>query len=163
MVNRLIAYLLLLALGSLLGSLSSVQEGLLAPWCELEAALSGVLMHAFGSGVERIGAELHDPETGQGILVLWACSGADATFILLAAILVYPASFRSRIKGILAGFIVVQGMNVLRIISLFYLNLSSREWFEFAHLYLWQGLLMVDLLVFMLLWLRWERVQGRTE
>jgi exosortase/archaeosortase family protein len=57
--------------------------------------------------------------------------------------------------------VAVQGMNVARIITLFHLNNWSEQLFNFAHLYLWQGLLMLDVLVFMLIWLRWEKTQCR--
>lgn len=156
---RLLFFVLLLGAGSALGSLDRVQQELLAPWCAGEAFVSEQLMHLFGSHVIRTGAELRDPVTREAIVVLWACSGADATFILLAAILVYPSCWKARIKGLTAGFLVIQGMNVLRIISLFYLNQWHEDAFEFAHLYLWQGLLMLDALLFMLFWLRWEKSQ----
>ena len=128
----------------------------LAPWCEYEAGAAQILMRLFGSEVLRSGAELRDPVTQKGILVLWACSGADATGILLAALWVYPSCLRAKFLGALVGFFLIQGFNVLRIISLYYLNLVSEAWFRFAHLYLWQGLLMIDVLVFMLVWLRWQ-------
>ena len=150
----------MLVIGAFLGSSQTIQEGILVPWCEVEAAISEYLMNFFGGGVVRAGAELLDSVTGEGIVVLWACSGADATFILLAAIFVYPCSWIARLKGCVAGFIAVQGMNILRIISLFYMNLWRADFFQFAHLYLWQGLLMLDVLVFMLMWLRWEHAQS---
>jgi exosortase H (IPTLxxWG-CTERM-specific) len=113
----------------------------------------------FRQRYHALGAELRDAVTQEAIIVLWACSGADATFILLSAILVYPSCWKAKMKGLMAGYLVVQGMNVLRIIWLFYLNQWSEAAFEFAHLYLWQGLLMLDALVFMLFWLRWEKSQ----
>ena len=39
------------------------------------------------------------------------------------------------------------------------------QWFEFAHLYLWQALIMLDVLVVWLLWIRWvgrQAAQTRT-
>ena len=44
--------------------------------------------------------------------------------------------------------------NVLRVLSLFYLNMWSKEAFDFAHLYLWQALIMLDVLIVWLLWMR---------
>lgn len=131
-------------------------EDVLVPWCEYETRAAFALMQFFGSDVIRSGAELRDPQTQKGIVVLWACSGADATGILLAAIWIYPSCHRARWLGMVLGFLLIQGINILRIISLFYLNLLSETWFQFAHLYLWQGLLMIDVLLFMLVWLRWQ-------
>jgi exosortase H (IPTLxxWG-CTERM-specific) len=158
---RFLVFFLLLGFGSALGSSEVVQKQLLAPLCVGEAFVSEKLMRLLGGNVIRIGAELHDTITQKAIVVLWACSGADATFIVLSAILVYPSCWRAKIKGLVAGLLVIQGMNVLRIISLFYLNQWRSDAFEFAHLYLWQGLLILDSLIFMLFWLRWEKTQCR--
>jgi exosortase/archaeosortase family protein len=48
----------------------------------------------------------------------------------------------------------VQALNVLRVISLFYLGQWSASAFEWAHLYVWQALIMLDVLVVWLVWIR---------
>ena len=52
------------------------------------------------------------------------------------------------------GIAAVQAANLLRVISLYYLNLWNKEAFDFAHLYLWQALIMLDVLIVWLLWMR---------
>ena len=161
MLYRLGVFLGLMGLGTLIGSLEAFKSAFLAPLCALQTALSHALMHLFGSPVIRLGNELRDPLTGKAIAVLWACSGADVSFILASAILVSPGHWRARWVGALVGLLLVQAMNVLRIMSLYFLNLYSETWFEFAHLYLWQGLLMLDAVVLLLLWMRWEQTWPR--
>ena len=157
MRHRILLLNLLLGLGTVLGGWGAVQNGLLGPWCELAAGLSARLMHLLGSNVVQSGAVLQDPQSHKAIMVSWGCSGADATFILISAILVYPASLRAKLLGLMTGFAAVQGLNLVRIITLYELNRYSEPLFNFAHAYLWQGLLMLDVLVFLLLWLRWQR------
>ena len=53
------------------------------------------------------------------------------------------------------GFLAIQSLNVVRIISLFYLHEWTSVWFDWFHLYLWQALIILDALVFWLIWLRW--------
>jgi hypothetical protein len=48
------------------------------------------------------------------------------------------------------------------IISLFYLGQWRMDVFEFAHLYLWQALIMLDVLVVWLIWIRAMPVQIAT-
>jgi hypothetical protein len=43
----------------------------------------------------------------------------------------------------------------VRIISLFYLLQWNKEWFEWAHLYIWQALIILDALIIFILWIRW--------
>jgi exosortase/archaeosortase family protein len=56
--------------------------------------------------------------------------------------------------GLVLGFVAVQGLNVVRVISLFYLGQWNDAAFRVFHEYLWQGLIMVDVLVVWLLWVR---------
>lgn len=158
---RLLFFVVLLGIGTTIGGWNALQHGLLEPWCQSAAAISEGVMRLFGGDVIRSGAVLRDPLSQKAIMVSWGCSGADATFILFSAILIYPSCWWAKLQGLFAGFVAVQGMNVARIITLFHLNNWSEQLFNFAHLYLWQGLLMLDVLVFMLIWLRWEKRQCR--
>ncbi len=79
----------------------------------------------------------------------------EAGIILIAAMLAYPAPWSATLVGILAGNLTVQALNLVRIISLFYLGQWSETAFEWAHLYIWQALTMLDVLVVFLIWLRW--------
>ena len=78
----------------------------------------------------------------------------EATIVLLAAILAFPATWKQKLVGLAAGILAVQGLNVVRVISLFYLGQWDRDWFEWAHLYVWQALIMLDVLIVWLIWVR---------
>ncbi len=50
----------------------------------------------------------------------------------------------------------------MRVISLFYLGQWNMKVFEWAHLYVWQALIMLDVLVVWLVWVRMlPQVPGR--
>src|SRR5204862_5116727 len=92
------------------------------------------------------------------------CNGVEATLVLLAAILAFPASWRRKALGLTAGVVAVQGLNVVRVISLFYIGQWNRDVFEWAHLYGWQALIMLDVLIVWLIWVRTlPRVGGSGE
>jgi len=61
----------------------------------------------------------------------------------------------AKLAGITLGFLAIQTLNLVRIISLYYLHQWNQVWFEWFHLYLWQALIVLDALVFWLIWLRW--------
>ena len=42
--------------------------------------------------------------------------------LLFCAILAFPAPWKNKLVGLLAGTVAVQGLNVIRVISLFYLG-----------------------------------------
>jgi exosortase/archaeosortase family protein len=54
----------------------------------------------------------------------------------------------------------VQGLNIVRVISLFYLGQWNFSVFEWAHLYVWQALIMLDVLI---VWLVWVRLLPRND
>jgi exosortase H (IPTLxxWG-CTERM-specific) len=74
--------------------------------------------------------------------------------VLIAAMLAFPAKWQHKLVGLAIGIAAVQAFNVVRIISLFYLGQWNMGWFRFAHEYLWQGLIMLDVLVIFMIWAR---------
>ena len=69
--------------------------------------------------------------------------------------LAFPSPWKHKLIGIVIGFFAIQTLNLVRIISLYYLQRWNHNWFEWFHLYLWQALIILDALVFWLVWLRW--------
>jgi exosortase H (IPTLxxWG-CTERM-specific) len=154
MTRFAIIFVVLLLLLFTLELTPPVQTYVVLPWTQVLTTLSAALMMPFDVNVLSYGKVLQNAVTGQGVSVEAGCNGVEACLILAAAILAYPASWRLRLWGLLLGFVAVQGVNVLRVISLYYLVGINPEWFKFAHLYLWQALIMLDVLVVWLLWIR---------
>jgi exosortase H (IPTLxxWG-CTERM-specific) len=135
--------------------LNPVQRAVVIPWTEMLALVSAWLTQAFDAGVISHGIIIQDRVSGVGVSIEAGCNGIEASIILVAAIVAFPASWRMKLAGLAIGFFAVQAVNVLRIISLFYLLKWNQSWFEFAHIYLWQALIMLDVLVVWMLWVRY--------
>lgn len=155
MVGFLIRFLL--AQGLLFGieMLQVIQNTLILPWTYMLARLSGSLISLVDTDVAITGKVVSSTLNGFAVSIEPGCNGVEAMLVLLAAILAFPASWRYKLWGLAWGFVAIQGMNLLRIISLFYLGQWSRELFDWAHLYIWQALIMLDALVVFLIWLRY--------
>lgn len=147
-----VAVLLLLFLAQLT---PPAQEHVIVPFTGLLAQASAWITQLFDPNVVSQGKTLLNGRTGEGVIIEAGCNGVEACIILIAALLAYPASWRTRLVGLAIGLVAVQAVNLLRIISLFYLAQWSKPVFEFAHLYLWQALIMLDVVVVWLLWMRW--------
>ena len=93
--------------------------------------------------------------SGFAVSIEAGCNGVEATIVLIAGVLAFPASWRQKGLAILLGFIAIQLLNILRIVSLFYLGQWNLSIFEWAHLYLWPVLIMLDVLLVFALYLRW--------
>lgn len=136
----------------------AVQRSLVIPWTELLASVSSGLVTSFDADVAARGKVLWNPATGFGVSIEAGCNGVEACIILVAGMLAFPASWRHRLLGIAIGLVAVQGLNVVRVISLFYIGQWNLVAFKVAHEYLWQGLIMLDVLV---VWMLWARAAGR--
>jgi exosortase H (IPTLxxWG-CTERM-specific) len=124
----------------------------------VDSQFSQALVHAahgliqlFGGHAFRSGAILRSP-AGFGVEMRDGCNAVNVTILLWSAILAFPASWKMKALGVLGGSALIQAVNILRFITLFYLGQYSMTWFEFAHSYLWETLIMLDALVIFWLW-----------
>ncbi|VAW44611.1 hypothetical protein MNBD_GAMMA02-1647 [hydrothermal vent metagenome] len=132
-----------------------VRQAVILPFTGLIASFSSWLIQIFDSNVIASGDVIRDSISGHAIQIAPGCNGVEAMIILLAAVMAFPAPFLYRLKGLFWGFLAIQALNMVRIISLFYLLQWDRNWFEWFHLYLWQALIILDALVVWLIWLRY--------
>jgi exosortase H (IPTLxxWG-CTERM-specific) len=130
------------------------QQYFVAPWTDTLASFSAWLVTLFDPNVAASGKILRNTVNGFAVSIESGCNGVEATIVLVAAILAFPAPSRHRLIGLAAGIAAVQGLNVIRVISLFYLGQWDIGVFEWAHLYVWQALIMLDVLIVWLIWVR---------
>jgi exosortase H (IPTLxxWG-CTERM-specific) len=135
--------------------LQPVQQHVIEPFTAGIAHVAVWLMQLFDHGVVAQGNEMRRGVNGPGISIVAGCSGVEAVLILVSAVLAFAAPWKHKLVGIGLGFVAIQSLNLVRIISLFYLHEWNQVWFEWFHLYLWQALIILDALVFWLFWLRW--------
>lgn len=157
MLRFVILFPLLLVLLFVLELLAPVDKHVIMPWTAFLADVSAWLMHTFDSEVVVHGNIVGSSVTGFAIAIERGCNGVEAVIILVAAMLAYPARWLEKLIGIAVGFLCVQGVNLIRIISLYYLGNWNRVWFDWFHLYVWQALIVLDALIVFLIWLSWTR------
>ena len=134
--------------------LQPVQQHVILPFTSGLAWISVNIIELFDSGVASAGKVIRDLESGFAVSIEPGCNGVEALIILFAAIFAFPAPFKNKLIGFAIGFVAIQALNLVRIISLFYLGQWSMVWFEWFHLYLWQAMIILDALVVWLIWLR---------
>jgi exosortase H (IPTLxxWG-CTERM-specific) len=130
------------------------QQYFVVPWTNALARTSAWLVTLFDPGVAAAGKVLRSTANNFAVSIEAGCNGVEATIVLVAAVLAFPAPWKSKLVGLAAGIVAVQGLNVVRVISLFYLGQWSLRAFEWAHLYVWQALIMLDVLIVWLIWVR---------
>jgi exosortase H (IPTLxxWG-CTERM-specific) len=112
------------------------------------------LIHACGGRASAAGAILLAPN-GFGVEMKDGCNAANVTILFWAALIAFPAGHWMKMVGALTGALLIQAVNILRFISLFYLRQYNSSLFDFAHNYLWETLIILDTLVIFWWWVNW--------
>jgi exosortase H (IPTLxxWG-CTERM-specific) len=154
MVRFFLGFILLQAL--LFGSELTpwAQRWFVVPWTDMLATISAGIVKLFDPAVVADGKLLQNESSGFAVSIEAGCNGVEATIVLVAAILAFPASWKRKLTGLAIGIVAVQALNIIRVISLFYLGQWNFDAFDFAHRYVWQALIMLDVLIVWLLWVR---------
>ncbi len=134
--------------------LQPAEKYVILPFTSFVADVSVWIIQTFDDNVMAISNVIRDKTTGFGVRIERGCNGVEAVIILFAAIFSFPAPIRHKIIGFVIGFFAIQALNLVRIVSLFYLGQWNQVAFEWFHLYLWQALIIMDALVVWLVWLR---------
>ncbi len=131
-----------------------VEQAVINPFTALVAKISVAIIDFFDADVIAFERTIQSRSTGFAIVVERGCNGVEALIILFAAIFAFPAPWKNKLQGFAIGFFAIQLLNLVRIISLFYLGQWNETAFKWFHLYLWQALIILDALVVWLIWLR---------
>lgn len=163
MIRFVVLFLVILVSLFLLEIYEPVRQSVVLPFTGFLVTVSSWIVQLFDANVHAYGDIIQDTKTMVAIQIAPGCNGVEAMIILLAAIVAFPSSLWYKIKGLFFGFLAIQSLNLVRIISLFYLLQWNQTWFEWFHLYLWQALIILDALIVWLIWLRYLPKKTETD
>ncbi len=155
MVRFFVLFLVLLLGLFTLEIYQPVEAAVINPFTAVIAKISVWIIELFDDNVISHGRIIQSQVNGFAVEIQRGCNGVEAVIILFAAIFAFPATFKHKMIGFGAGFLAIQILNLVRIISLFYLGQWNTTAFQWFHLYLWQALIILDALVVWLIWLRY--------
>lgn len=146
--------------------LQPVEQWVVDPFTAGIAKVSTWIIDIFDDDAVTFGKVIQSTHTGFAVSIERGCNGLEAVIILFAALFAFPAPWKHRLVGFAVGFLAIQALNLVRIISLFYMGEWETAkcvagqpcvtpWFDWFHHYLWQALIILDALVVWLIWLRW--------
>ncbi len=146
----LILFVVLLGGGFTLISLNWVNDHVVDPFTAAIAGTSGVVLNAMGQHVTQNGTILRSAKFAVNIRN--GCNGVEAMLIFLAAVLAFPASWKSRGAGLVLGILAIQIVNLIRVVALFLTGVYFPRIFDTSHTVIWQTIV---ILVGVLLWIFW--------
>jgi exosortase H (IPTLxxWG-CTERM-specific) len=115
---------------------------------------SAFLIRMFGGRATANGDLLLGATALHVIRIANGCNGLHVGVLLWSAIASFPAPLARKFKGLVVGTTALYVANFIRVITLFYLQPRGDRWFDLAHLYVWEALIILG--TFSVFWL-WAR------
>jgi exosortase/archaeosortase family protein len=94
---------------------------------------------------------------GISLEVMFGCNGIEAVMIYSVAVIAFPADWKKKLTGIIAGFILIQIINIIRIVALGYSAVHFKALFKIIHIYVAQGIMIAVALGIFLIYLNYAR------
>jgi len=91
------------------------------------------------------------------ITVRRGCDAVEPSWFFCAALLAFPAPFARKLWGILAGAAILQALNLVRIVSLYFIGLHYPAAFGPFHLEVWPVVFVLTAVSLWLAWIGWTR------
>lgn len=93
--------------------------------------------------------------------IVRGCDAIEPTAIYLAAVLASPVGVWAKLPGILIGTAVLLLINLIRIVSLFFVGVYYPSAFRMLHEEVWQAAFIVLAIAFWAAWVQWATRKGR--
>ena len=121
------------------------------------ALISSGILNVFGQNTVVIGTTVQSSVFG--ISVVTACTGIFITGLFLIAVVALPARWAAKVIGAGIGIGGIFLVNIVRLVSLYFIGVNWPGFLDQAHQLIWQSLLIVIAVALWLLWAgRWAYV-----
>lgn len=127
-----------------------VNDAVIVPFTSAIARVSAVLLNGIGEKVSVSGTEIHSG--GFAVQIENGCNGVEAALLFGSAVLAFPAPWRRRLLGLAAGFAAIQALNLVRVVSLFWIGAHRPALFSSSHTVLWQSAVVLASVLLFLFW-----------
>ncbi len=148
----LILFLVILAVSFTVIALRPVNDSVVVPYTAFVARMSAVVLSVLGEDITVDGVVLRSPRFA--VTIYNGCNGLITSLIFVSGVLAFPSRLRAKVVGVVAGLLAIQVINLIRIISLFYIGIFLPQFFNQSHVFIWQSLV---ILAGVTLWVVWAR------
>jgi len=146
----LILFLTILGLSFTVIALRPVNDAIVVPYTAWIARVSGAILRLFGESATVSGCVVSSPRFA--VTIFNGCNGLITSLIFISGVLAFPSRWPAKLIGVAGGLFAIQVINMVRIVSLFYIGIFFPDLFNDAHTSIWQS---VVILAGVGLWIGW--------
>ena len=136
-------------------SVTSYFDRMLYSYLEANAWVSNAILHGFGQQTQVSEVTIESPQFA--IAIRRGCDAVEPTWLFCAAVLSFRAPLMRKLPGLLAGTVLLQILNLVRIVTLYWIGLYSPDIFEAAHMEIWPTVFIIVAIVLFIGWIEWSR------
>ena len=127
-----------------------VNDSVVVPYTAFVARVSGLALRIFGEPATVAGCLVSSPRFA--VTIYNGCNGLITSLIFVAGVVAFPARPTAKLIGVVGGLLAIQIINMVRIVSLFFIGIYLPDLFNDAHIFVWQSLV---ILAGVALWVLW--------
>jgi exosortase H (IPTLxxWG-CTERM-specific) len=156
---------IVLRFGLIFGLVTAIYYVLaLTPWVDgdlfpaylrTNACVSNALLNWLGQSCQADGTTIRSPQFA--ITIKRGCDALEPSWLFCAAVLAFPAPWRRRLPGMAVGVTAILTLNLVRIVSLYFIGIHLPGFFETMHLEIWPVLFIIVALLLWIAWVSWSR------
>ena len=146
----LIVFLTILGSSFTAIALNPVNDAIVLPFTAIVARVSGAALGVLGEPAVVTGCVVSSQRFA--VTIYNGCNGLITSLIFTAGVLAFPARWTAKLIGVVGGLIVIQILNLVRILSLFFIGIYLPDYFNDAHIYIWQSLIIITGVALWVVW-----------
>ena len=127
-----------------------VDGQVLSGYLDFIARLCGGILGLLGANVEVSGTTISSAIFS--IEIGHECTAIVPMVLLICVVMAYPSRFRTKAICIGGGIVLLFLLNLMRVVSLYYIGIWAPRYFETAHFIVWQSLMILAVVAIWLFW-----------
>ena len=137
-------------------ALAPYVDGTIFPaYLRANAALSDLILNGLGQDCHLTDTTIR--VAGFAMTIRRGCDALEPSWLFAAAVISFPAPFRRKLLGILIGDTFLLALNLVRIVSLYFVGVHWPRLFATFHLEIWPVVFVLAAIAMWVGWIGWAR------
>ena len=126
----------------------------------VNATVANALLRGLGQATTV--AEVTIRSAQHAVSIRRGCNAIEPAWFFCAAVLAFPGHWKRKPAGLVVGVASLLALNLVRIVSLYFIGLHLPQFFPAAHLEVWPVVFILVALALWIAWIRWSQKDDRS-